>query len=312
MNAIAELLKQRKIESAQTFGGLTMFPLTSANSSAPNYLTLDDALERKLAHVTEITEGGSVPELRFENPSDSRILLVDGEELVGARQNRVLNITILVGSQQQIVIPVSCVERGRWAYVSREFHSARRKLFARARAAKMEQVSRFLRDDGSRRSDQMRVWADVADKSAFLSVRSRTDSMGDIYETQRASLERYERAFEPVANQTGGVFAISGKIVGIESFDATETLKKLMAKLISSYALDAMEISDQTAAAPSIDKVANFLKRVQEAALAKFPALGEGEDLRLVAEDLAGGALSVDDQVVHLAAFATNSSGSDG
>jgi ARG and Rhodanese-Phosphatase-superfamily-associated Protein domain len=35
------------------------------------------------------------------------VLILDGEELVGAKQNRIVNVTILVVTQSEIVIPVS-------------------------------------------------------------------------------------------------------------------------------------------------------------------------------------------------------------
>lgn len=79
---------------------LTMVPLLTAAPAAPDYLLLDDALDAGLAEVTEISQGGSVPELAFRNRADRDILLVDGEELVGAKQNRVLNLTILVAAGQ--------------------------------------------------------------------------------------------------------------------------------------------------------------------------------------------------------------------
>jgi hypothetical protein len=166
MNAITQTLESLQIAQAQHYGNLTLLPLVAAETATQPYLTLDEALERHLARITELTESGVVPELRFDNLSDQRILLLDGEELVGAKQNRVLNITILVAGHAQIVIPVSCVERGRWHHLSREFHSAKRALYARARAAKMEQVSFSCAANGSRRSDQSAVWADIEAKSA--------------------------------------------------------------------------------------------------------------------------------------------------
>ena len=46
--------------------------------------------------VTELDEGGSVPELRVRNLSGASVLLLDGEELMGAKQNRVLNTSVMV------------------------------------------------------------------------------------------------------------------------------------------------------------------------------------------------------------------------
>ena len=74
-------------------------------------------------------------EIAFENGSSEKVLLVNGDELVGAKQNRILNLTMLVGSGQKLVIPVSCVELGRCSYRSGEFRSARRTLFAKGQGS---------------------------------------------------------------------------------------------------------------------------------------------------------------------------------
>src|ERR1041384_335706 len=133
---------------------LALFPLFDERENPSEYLLLDDALDRPLARVSEVSADGRVPELAFENDSSEKILLVDGDELVGAKQNRVLNLSILVGSRQKLVIPVSCVEQGRWRYDSRDFRSARRSLFAKARAKKMRKVTESLRLNQDHRSKQ--------------------------------------------------------------------------------------------------------------------------------------------------------------
>jgi hypothetical protein len=43
-----------------------------------------------------VSEGGSVPNLRVINKTPHHVLLFDGEELKGAKQNRILNTTILI------------------------------------------------------------------------------------------------------------------------------------------------------------------------------------------------------------------------
>ena len=50
------------------------------------------------ARITEVSRGGSVPELAFENSSAEKILLVDGDELAGAKQNRIVNLGAYAGA----------------------------------------------------------------------------------------------------------------------------------------------------------------------------------------------------------------------
>ncbi|MDW7712575.1 MAG: DUF6569 family protein [Deferrisomatales bacterium] len=306
---IAETLGALSLGAPQTFRGLTVVPLVSGNGRAPDYVTLDEALAGRLARVTEVSEGGSVPELRFVNDSPEKVLLVDGEELVGAKQNRVLNVTILVGAKQTVTIPVSCVEQGRWRHTSAEFASANRAHFARGRAAKAAQVSASLRTSGSRRSDQSQVWEAIRSKADHFSAASPTGAMGAVFETQAEDLGAYERALPPGEGQAGAVFAIGGKVAGLDLFDAPATLGKLWAKLLGSYALDALEEAPEAgkggeAAAEAIrGEAAAFLARVGAARAERFPGVGLGEDLRLEGRGLCGRALAEGGRVVHLNAF---------
>ena len=52
--------------------------------------------------------------LRVENNGTLPVLLLDGEILSGAKQDRVVRSSVLVGEGSQVVVPVYCVERGRW------------------------------------------------------------------------------------------------------------------------------------------------------------------------------------------------------
>jgi hypothetical protein len=304
MQPIAEALSRVTLGAPQQFENLTLFPLIAGAPATPDYLLLDEALGRDLATVGEVSEHGSVPELRFTNKGGDRVLLVDGEELVGARQNRILNVTILVGGGQQVVIPVSCVEQGRWAYRSRRFTSGKGTLFASARGKKTRQVSAALRASGSRRADQAEIWSDISAKSAALRVESATEAMADIYRDYAVRIEAYVKAFAPRPGQAGAVFAVNGRVAGAELFDSDITFLKFMAKLIRGYAMDAIEDA-RADAGPSVEEAARrFLENIKAAALQRFPALAEGEDLRLESDTVAGGALCVDGRVVHLCAFA--------
>ena len=74
---------------------LRVLPIVGPSSDRPPYRLLDqDTLP--LVRVTEVSEAGSVPELMVENKLDVRVFLMDGQELVGAKQNRILNTDVVV------------------------------------------------------------------------------------------------------------------------------------------------------------------------------------------------------------------------
>lgn len=304
MSTLKNFLSGLDLAPARTHCGLTLFALIASECIPKQYLTLEEALSTKCARVTEVSVSGSVPELRFENLGDKPVLLLDGEELVGARQNRVLNTSVLVGACQTVTIPVSCVERGRWAYVSSEFHCSERKLFASARASKMEQVSQSLRSDGGRRADQARVWAELAQAAAHFDVRSETGAMRDVYDQQTVKLESYEAAFQAMRGEVGAVFALGDRIVGLDVFDTDDTFRLLLRKLVSAYAFDALRQSAASGTPPSKTDVLSFLERVWSATATSYEAVGEGKELRLCAPGLAGAAIVHSDRPVHVAAFA--------
>src|SRR5258708_33063243 len=126
MWTLQEEFSQIEIGRSSEFRGLILFPLMrrSAPVQPLDYLLVEDGIAQGKVRVTELHAGGSVPELRLENNADLPVLLVDGEELVGAKQNRVLNLTILAPAKHTTVIPVSCVEAGGWRVDSADLKPA--------------------------------------------------------------------------------------------------------------------------------------------------------------------------------------------
>ena len=108
-----------------------------------------------------MSDAGQVSALKIVVKGDRPVLLLDGEELLGAKQNRVVNLTILAPAQRTTVIPVSCVESGRWHHDPE--HSRRRRARSSPKAAPRT-CSRCPRSlmRGHRRSDQGEVWSLIA------------------------------------------------------------------------------------------------------------------------------------------------------
>src|SRR5215212_3222291 len=120
--------------------GVVIAPLFPRTDPRAEYLTLEQAIPLGF-HVTEIDESGSVPELLAKNPLDSSVLLYDGEELIGAKQNRILNVTVLVPARSETKIPVSCVEEGRWSARSTHFAASKHTAYPDLRRRKAVQLS---------------------------------------------------------------------------------------------------------------------------------------------------------------------------
>jgi hypothetical protein len=228
---------------------------------------------------------------------------LDGEELIGAKQNRVLNLTILAPANRTIVIPVSCVEAGRWSRRSAKFTTSSQTYFAQGRSKKMAQVSDSLVNKGAARSDQHAVWADIEAKAAYLKTESPTAAMFDIYDRHAKRIDDYVAAFPATDRQVGAAFAINGSVIGFDVFDYAATLQKLMPKLVRSYTLDAIETSEDKATPAPRKAVEELLSAITQAEAKTFPAAGEGVDVRLTGPDLTGAGLIAKGRLVHLSAF---------
>ena len=303
MSIIATTLEALNLGEPTVHRNLAVFPLLGGHPGRPPYDTLKEALDAGTVTIAEVSEGGSVPRLALDNRGVRPILVIDGEELVGAKQNRVLNLTILAPAGKLTVLPVSCVEQGRWSYRSRHFEDQGRILFGKARAAKAARVSECKAFRGGNDADQGEVWGHIADKMGAMRVNSPSMAMEDIYTRNAPRLEEFVAAFRPLDGQAGAVFCINGRIETIELFAWTDTLARLLPKLVRGSAIDAIEEYRDAVPAPARAEVEALLKRVAKAPAAPFQAVGLGEDLRLQAPGLSGGALAAEGELLHLCAF---------
>ena len=242
-NLIAQTLSSVTLGAPITCDAITMLPLvaTKVFEKEPFYLTLDEALSTGVAEITEISAQGSVPELLVVNRGAKPVLILDGEELVGAKQNRVVNLTILVPAQAKVTIPVSCVEAGRWRARSRAFSSAPRTQYAAGRARRMRQVTESMQFSGARHSDQAAVWADIAEKSARMGADSPSGAMEEIFLRHGEFADRCVETLRAVPRQAGALFLLDGRVVGFDLFDRASTLRRLLPKLVRSVAMDAVD-----------------------------------------------------------------------
>lgn len=311
MNFISSL----KFGEIKEFKNITVIPIFKEVSGGPEYIPMQEAMSRNFLKIGEIGKSGTVPELVAENIGDASVLLLDGEELVGAKQNRVLNTTILIGASSKVTIPVSCVEAHRWSSVSEHFSNSNFMLNYDIRKEKSFDVSNSLRSSGAYRSNQGKVWNQIDEMAADLKVKSGTGAMKDVFDSVEEQLEEYIKNFNIVPEQKGLFVFIDGKIAGFDVLSLSSAYGKIHSKLIKSYSMDAIRSgsarremmnnkNDKTKSLDiSVEQAKYFIEEIKDCNETKFKSAGLGYDYRYEGEFCVGSALLVEEYAIHMAFF---------
>ncbi len=298
-DGVKTFLTRTRVLDSIGYRNILLYPLATESIVCFDYLTLDEALESGVIEVTE-KPGGSVPELEVENKSTKAILLLNGEELKGGRQNRTLNTDILVKPKTKIIIPVSCTERGRWGYAqeapsgkeaepvmrSAEYispHSMRKDI--------SKTVGQSLGMGMGFQASQSRVWQASSDYHASYNVPTRTGAIDDVFSAKESDIQKYLDALRPDKDTWNGMaIVIDNKFVGLDIFDSTVIMAQLWDKLVRSYALDALRGGKSC----KFDKKAiqETISAAISANMKAYKSVSLGYDVRIEAQYLLGSALA--------------------
>jgi hypothetical protein len=222
--------------------GLAVFPLFADQGHDVEYELSDEAINKGTVTVEEVSESGSVPDLSVENTGDVRVLFLEGEELIGAKQNRILNTSVLVAAHTKSRIPVSCVEAGRWGYKSRQFGSSGTHSPSKLRRVLKASVSKSVTARRGHRSDQRGVWDEVARQQKALGAYSGTSAMADTFDAFRDQLREFRDKLGKIEGAVGAAIAVGGRVVTVDLFDKPRTCERVWQRLISGAILDAVEL----------------------------------------------------------------------
>lgn len=300
--SIRLLLKGIRVADPIHSGDLHVFGLSWEQTNPIDYLTLDQALADKVTEISEVSEGGSVPRLLLINRSHRPVFLMAGEELIGAKQNRVVNTSIMVEARTEFAMPVSCVEHGRWSYRSRGFSTSGTSSHHALRVMMTKHVHASYKTLGRAESDQGAVWREVARKLGHFKYRSPSNALHDAYESVEVRLKRFLDDLAPNERWSGALFCFGDSIVGADLFDKPSTLRSLWPKLVRAYAFDALEGERHGTVERSA--VEEWLSGLSRTVVDSFPSEGTGTDVRLEGDRLVGAMLLVDEVPVHVQAFA--------
>lgn len=283
-------------------GPLAVFPVFGAEPGA-EYLSLAEATTLGLA-ITEQPDAARVGELRVANPTGSAVLLYEGEEVLGAQQNRTFDTHVLVGAGVEGTVSVSCVERGRWDHRRHgdAFSPSPQAAYPELRRLKNRSLRSALALGAEARADQGEVWEAVAARADLLDAAAPTEAMSDLFVSRRDDLGALRSAVRRRDHQVGTVVAISGRLTVLDCVSRPDAFAALHGPLVEGYALDAD--GRPVAAPPSRADAAGWLAELLTTPAYAGATAGLGVGLRFDGPHGAGTALALEGELIALCAFA--------
>lgn len=328
-----------RLAAPQRLDRLTIHPLVTADAAELPYTLLLDAIAAGTLRVTEVGSG-SVPSLEATNTGQHDVLVVDGEQLIGAKQNRMVGRSMLLPAGRATHIPVSCIEQGRWSFRSEAFDSAPQHSPARVRRRVRDlEAARVAHgaaaDPDSLAQAQSDVWGEVRAMSDDLAAHSPTAALDEVHALNRSEVDRIAAAFRPIDGQVGLLAFAGDTPLGLDVIGGRALYAKLHDRLLRGYVLDAIArrvvgprvmggaesgadgVHDAGAGRGAPDDAAEragvapaqaFLDAARQSRRTSAPTVGRGE-YHVLTGATVGGELVADDALVHLAAFPAEQTG---
>jgi hypothetical protein len=278
---------------------LTIFPLLCRDAPELPYVPMSDALRKGTLRITELGSG-TVPELLAINEGDASVLILDGE-------NRTPNRSILLPPESETIIPVACMEQGRWHAQSEHFEPSQYHSPSSVRRKSREVETDSAEQHGAAHpsalsSAQGAVWGAIAEKAADLRVRSSTGALDHLYAATADDQHRWAATYTWRTDQVGILAFLGDRPLGMDLIGCIRLYARLHERFVSGYVMDALGCGT---AGPefSEDAAQSYLDRVQAARRIPGPTPGVGSYFVLSGSVI--GAELADDQrrAVHLSAF---------
>jgi hypothetical protein len=197
---------------------------------------MNKALADGRLRIKEQESGATVNTLQAINASKDTIYLMQGEVVVGGKQDRMLAQDVILPPGATMNIGAFCVEHGRWQAGSagHEFNGT------------IGVVGQQARKAAAVEKEQTRVWEEVAKDIKKNATESRSGSYAHLMNDKefQADRARYrEKLLSLPASKAGivGVIAVSGdKVVGCDVFATQALFAQAFPQLVDAYIAEAL------------------------------------------------------------------------
>lgn len=281
---------------------IVQFATTQQNTF--DYISGPKAISKELIEVREVSMSGSVNNLELVNLSDKFVFFMDGDILVGAKQNRVLNTSVLVAPNSKLNLPVSCVEQGRWRSVSSKFRPSDYISPDIIRAKKLKAVTGNLKKGRGHFADQSEVWDSVNEFSAMLDSYSPSFDLFEIIDKKKDKFEDFINNF-PIDNRANGLAIFTDTLpLSIDLFNRTDIYQEYYPKRLRSSAMEVYNLSyreNPITEAEAKFKTLNIFDELEKAEHTIHNGVGVGTEKRYENEKFVAMELSYNSHLIHLA-----------
>ena len=176
--------------------------------------------------ISESTGEGVVGKLIALNNTNAYLLLTDADVLIGAKQNRVVNKSVLLAPLTKTVIDVSCIERLRWQYTSKDFSNSRSVADPDLRKEKASSLSFTKNDPNEQKPDTQRtVWSYVNERIRETGCPSRTESYSELISYRMSKAANDFPVCEPEKGCNGLAVILDRKVISADLFGREEIYK---------------------------------------------------------------------------------------
>jgi hypothetical protein len=297
---LVSLLEQVTAGAPVNLGSCVAVPLLLPKRKKLGAVLLEEALDRGVTTLEELSEEGRVPFLRVKHRGYDPLLLVDGEQVLGGKQNRIFNTSMLVLPGVVAEVPVSCVEAGRWEQSRADFVSAGSTLHTSARARKLASVAEEVASTGMYDADQGQVWDDVAEFLGESDAHNATLAYEVGVAKRAKEQEHLIEQLEPQRGQVGVAVVRGRRLLCLDLFGSPGLYARAWKKIARGILTGAVPMPVNCPGAPTTVK--KSLQRVLEArGKRQIPAPGCGETLHGRTRSLVVGAVAHEGAVYHAA-----------
>ena len=285
-----ELLDSQKYENVEAI------PIKSDYFGKKDFLTLKKGYEMNLVEIKEL-EHSTVNTVSCKNDSVTPLILIDGDEITGAMQNRIINDTLLIPAKSTINIPVSCTEHGRWHTKGEGAES--RTFKPSLYSANHSTRSRKSRASYEERDYQGEVWDSISEFESRSNFKSMTSALNDSYENLKEKQNDYLNKFKIEEGQNGVIFIVNGELKGLELFYNHSIYKEYHEKLFRSYIIEAIVDEKLENEADRLD-IMRILENISNSQCKSFKSIGLGDNLKFSNDFGSGSGLVYEDELIHM------------